>query len=94
MSPTNLCRWEESVEIEGQCVELLVSIIALERPEVHPPWHATVLLRHLNVQCVVEEHGHNQRDGGRRHEEGVQEAVELHQRKGVEMHLQMTVTSQ
>lgn len=41
--------WEESVQIEWQCVELFVPIVAFERPELDPPRHATVL-RHLHIQ--------------------------------------------
>lgn len=72
------CRREESVEIEWQCVELFVPVIAFERPELDPPRHAPVLLRRLHVQGVVEEHGYHQRDGRGRHEYGVEERVELH----------------
>lgn len=79
-SNLELCRWEESVEIEWQCVELFVPVVAFERPELDPPRHATVLLRCLDIQRVVEEHSNDQRDGGRRHEYGVEERVELHSR--------------
>lgn len=70
-------RREETVEIEGKRVELLVSAVPLERPELGPPRHSSVPGAVLVVEGVVQEHGDNQSDGRGWEEDGVQEVIEL-----------------
>lgn len=72
-------RWgEETVEIEREGVELLISAVPLKCPKFNPPWHSPVSCTILVVECVVQKDCNNQCNSRGWEEDSVQEIIELH----------------
>lgn len=72
-------RWrEETVEIEREGVELLITAVTLKCPKFNPPWHSSISGTFLVVKCVVQENCNNQCNSWGWEEDSIKEIIELH----------------
>lgn len=69
--------WEVLVHVEGKRVELFIPGVPFPRPEFGPQGHASISLRAIRLQCVIQYHAHQESNCRGRGEDNKEHVVEL-----------------